>query len=78
MSASTISADPSARCTVNGRFGFSADKTGALWLPGPYARERLLARELVPGALAGAHGLINPTGRIDSKTAAVARIARAA
>ena len=61
-----------------GRFGFSAEKTGALWLPGPYAPERLLARELVPGALAGAHGLINPTGRIDSKTAAVARIARAA
>ena len=26
-----------------GRFGFSAEKTGALWLPGPYERDRLLA-----------------------------------
>jgi len=44
------------------RFGFSAEKTGALWMPGPYERERLLARELVPGALHGARGLISPTG----------------
>ena len=34
-----------------GRFGFSAEKTGALWMPGPFERERLLARELVPDAL---------------------------
>jgi predicted N-acetyltransferase YhbS len=45
-----------------GRFGFSTGKTGALWMPGPYERERLLARELVPGALDGARGLINATG----------------
>ena len=44
------------------RIGFSAEKTGALWMPGPYERERLLARELVPGALDGARGLINATG----------------
>jgi len=44
------------------RFGFSAEKTGALWMPGPYERERLLALELVPGALDGARGLINATG----------------
>ena len=31
-------------------------------MPGPYERERLLARELVPGALDGARGLINATG----------------
>ena len=31
-----------------GRFGFSAEKTGALWLPGPYERHRLLGCELVP------------------------------
>ena len=61
-----------------GRFGFSAEQTGALWLPGPYARERLLAHELVPGALADARGLINPTGRTEPKTAVVARLARAA
>jgi predicted N-acetyltransferase YhbS len=40
------------------RFGFSAEKTGALWLPGPHDRDRLLACELVPGALDGARGLI--------------------
>ena len=45
-----------------GRFGFSAEKTGALWMPGPYERERLLARELMPGALDGARGLISATG----------------
>jgi predicted N-acetyltransferase YhbS len=46
-----------------GRFGFSADKTGALWLPGSYERHRLLAHELVPGALDGARGLISATGQ---------------
>jgi predicted N-acetyltransferase YhbS len=61
-----------------GRFGFTAEQTGALWLPGPYARERLLADELVPAALDGARGLINPTGRIEPKTPVVARVARAA
>ena len=40
------------------RFGFSGEKTGGLWLPGPYERHRLLAREFVPGALDGAQGLI--------------------
>jgi predicted N-acetyltransferase YhbS len=40
------------------RFGFSSDKTGALRMPGPYERDRLLARELVPGALDGARGMI--------------------
>jgi predicted N-acetyltransferase YhbS len=42
-----------------GRFGFSSESTGALWLPGPYEQHRLLARELAPGALTGAHGLIS-------------------
>jgi predicted N-acetyltransferase YhbS len=45
-----------------GRFGFSAEKTGALWLPGPYEKVRLLAREIVSGALDGARGLVSPTG----------------
>jgi predicted N-acetyltransferase YhbS len=44
------------------RFGFSADVTQALRLPGPYERERFLALELQPGALAGARGLVSPTG----------------
>ncbi|MBS0247203.1 MAG: N-acetyltransferase [Proteobacteria bacterium] len=45
------------------RFGFSAEKTGALWMPGPFERRRLLGRELVAGALDGARGMIAPTGR---------------
>jgi len=45
------------------RFGFSAEKTAQLWLPGPYERDRLLACELKPGALDGARGLIGATGR---------------
>jgi predicted N-acetyltransferase YhbS len=44
------------------RFGFSAEKMAALSLPGPFERDRLLARELVPGVLDGARGLIVPTG----------------
>jgi predicted N-acetyltransferase YhbS len=45
------------------RFGFSAEKTAALWLPGPYERDRLLACELKPGTLDGARGMIGATGR---------------
>jgi predicted N-acetyltransferase YhbS len=40
------------------RFGFSSENTGALRMPGPFERERLLACEFVPGALKGARGLI--------------------
>lgn len=46
------------------RFGFSARKTGALWMPGAYAQNRLLALELADGALDGARGLISPTGAL--------------
>jgi predicted N-acetyltransferase YhbS len=46
-----------------GRFGFTAAPTGRLWMPGRCDRDRLLALELRPGALAGAHGLIGPTGK---------------
>ena len=45
------------------RFGFSAEKTGSLWLPGPFERHRLLGCELEAGALDGARGLIGATGR---------------
>ena len=44
------------------RFGFSAEKTGALRLPGPYERDRFLALELTPGALRGANGLVEAAG----------------
>jgi predicted N-acetyltransferase YhbS len=43
------------------RFGFSAAKTGALQLPGPFERPRLLGCELKAGSLHG--GLISATGR---------------
>ena len=46
-----------------GRFGFSAAKTGALWMPGPFERHRLLALELAPGALDRAQGMVTATGR---------------
>jgi len=44
------------------RFGFTAARTGELQLPGAFERERLLALELEAGALAGAWGMIVPTG----------------
>jgi len=62
-----------------GRFGFSAEKTGALWLPGPYEKSRLLGCEIVAGALDGARGLISPTGvraLIPDLAALVADVAR--
>jgi predicted N-acetyltransferase YhbS len=46
------------------RFGFSGEKTGALWMPGPFERHRLLGRELKAGALDGARGMIAATGRL--------------
>jgi predicted N-acetyltransferase YhbS len=47
-----------------GRFGFSGEKTASLKLPGPFEPRRLLALELIPGALAGAQGLLTATGRL--------------
>jgi predicted N-acetyltransferase YhbS len=44
------------------RFGFTAQKTGELSLPGPFERDRLLALELREGALDDARGMIAPTG----------------
>jgi len=51
------------------RFGFSAGQTGALALPGPFERERLLALELRPGALDDAQGVIIPTGALTKRPA---------
>ena len=44
------------------RFGFLAEKTGALVLPCPFERDRLMAIEFQAGALDGAEGMIVPTG----------------
>jgi len=53
-----------------GRFGFSAAKTAALRMPGPFERHRLLGLELAPGALDGARGLLQPAQRDIAASAA--------
>jgi len=58
------------------RFGFSADKTGAMWMPGPFERHRLLGRELKTGALDGARGMIGPIGRLEPKPDLAALVAQ--
>jgi predicted N-acetyltransferase YhbS len=50
-----------------GRFGFSAEKTASLAMPGPYQQDRLLGLELAAGALDGANGTIGATGRFAPK-----------
>jgi predicted N-acetyltransferase YhbS len=51
------------------RFGFSRAATENLLLPGPVNLARFLGLELVPDALAGAHGLVIPAGRRDVRRA---------
>ena len=58
-----------------GRFGFTAAPTGELWMPGRFERDRLLALELKPGALAGARGLIAATGALAPKPDLAALVA---
>src|SRR3954467_4746212 len=53
------------------RFGFSAEKTGELLLPGPFERDRLIGLELCEGALDGAWGMISATGKPAPKTRTV-------
>jgi predicted N-acetyltransferase YhbS len=49
------------------RYGFTGEKTADLELPGPFERERLLGREIIPGALDGALGMIVATGAAERK-----------
>lgn len=44
------------------RFGFTAEKTALLAMPGPVERHRFLALELVPGHLDGACGILTASG----------------
>lgn len=44
------------------RFGFSAEKTGGLMMPGPVERHRLLGCELVSGYLDGVSGMLVSCG----------------
>jgi predicted N-acetyltransferase YhbS len=46
------------------RFGFAGETAAGLKLPGPFERHRLLALELIPGALDGAGGLLRAAGRL--------------
>ncbi len=46
------------------RFGFSPALTENLGMPGPVDRARFLALELEEGALAGAQGVLRPTGAL--------------
>jgi predicted N-acetyltransferase YhbS len=46
-----------------GRFGFAPVSPGQVTLPGPVDPERLLALELIPGALAGASGQVKGYAR---------------
>ncbi|MCX7297827.1 MAG: N-acetyltransferase [Hyphomicrobiales bacterium] len=59
------------------RFGFSGEKTGALWMPGPFERHRLLGRELKAGGLDGARGMIAPAGRLEPTPDLAALVAQA-
>jgi len=45
------------------RFGFSAEKTDRLSMPGPFEKHRFLALELRDGALDGAAGTLRASGR---------------
>ncbi len=45
------------------RFGFTNDKTGDLFMPGPFEKARLLALELKDGAVDGMYGILQATGR---------------
>jgi len=58
-----------------GRFGFSTEKTGALRMPGPFERHRLLALELVPDALKGARGLLRAASQPVARTGLTASAA---
>lgn len=46
-----------------GRFGFSAEKTGELAMPGPFEKRRFLALELKAGHLDGVQGILRASGR---------------
>lgn len=46
------------------RFGFRQQLAEGLDLPGPVARERFLAHEIVPGTLTGVKGIVRPTGAV--------------
>lgn len=46
------------------RFGFAGERTAGLAMPGPFERVRFLGLDLIPGALDGAEGVLQATGRL--------------
>ncbi|GAA5626719.1 hypothetical protein Brsp05_01996 [Brucella sp. NBRC 12953] len=50
------------------RFGFTAEKTGELAMPGPFEKRRFLALELKVGHLDGAQGILRASGRKISRS----------
>ncbi|OYR15879.1 GNAT family N-acetyltransferase [Brucella thiophenivorans] len=50
------------------RFGFSAEKTAELSMPGPFEKRRFLALELKAGHLDGVQGILRASGRKVSKS----------
>lgn len=66
------------------RFGFEQTRADALYMPGPFERERFLGLELEVGALAGAEGVLRAAGAFEglpevaAEAAAVAARRRAA
>ncbi len=61
--------------TYYGRFGFSAERTQALAMPGADEPDRLLGLELVAGALDGARGLVRAGARRRPAARAAATVA---
>lgn len=60
------------------RFGFEQAKAGALYMPGPFERERFLGLELRAGALAGAEGALRATGAFEGQPEVAAEAAAVA
>ena len=58
-----------------GRFGFSAERTAGLWLPGLADRSRLLGRELAAGALDGVRGAIRASKKQPVRTPLLGAVA---
>lgn len=60
------------------RFGFERAKADALYMPGPFERERFLGLELKAGALMEAEGVLRATGALDVLPEVAAEAAAAA
>ena len=60
------------------RFGFAQAKADALYMPGPFERERFLGLELRADALEGAEGVLRATGAFEVLPEAAAEAAAVA